>query len=76
MPIQITRKRERLLEKADQKGYLFHEDAEDIYDEKASISKALKSLCEYGLLQVEPAPDMLDKQKIWEITERGKIFIE
>lgn len=63
-----------VLEIADEQGYVLLDDCLEVYSHHQSASKALQGLVKRGLLKSEPAPDVSKKHKIWELTEKGKIF--
>lgn len=74
--VTVNDKRLELLEIADRQGYLLLDDCLDTYSFKQSASRALSDLVENGLMKVKPAPEISRKKKVWEITERGKIFTQ
>lgn len=72
--MNITDKRIELLEICDKQGYFLLEDGLETYKHIESVSRAVSDLCEYNLLVEKKAPEISKKKKVWDITEKGKVF--
>lgn len=72
----ITDKQRRILEIADDKGFLLLEDGDEIYSSNQATSRAISDLSEDGLLIEKDAPDISKKKKVWEITDKAKVLLD
>lgn len=74
--VNITEKRQKILKTCKDQGFFLLDDGLEYYEHKESVSRAVSELVENGLMEEKEAPDISTKEKVWDITKRGKIFTE